>query len=92
MPNKLCHVNLNVSVALWRKVNIFGIFEVQHANRRQIKYGIYNWKKDLLDQLGGLEPILEPEVDPILAPNLAPNLEPNQIPNLQQGLRYQYEI
>ena len=30
-PNWLCHVNLDVSVAQWRKVNIFGIFGVWHC-------------------------------------------------------------
>ena len=31
--NGLCHVNLDVLVAPWRKVNIFEIFEVWHANQ-----------------------------------------------------------
>ena len=37
-PNGLHYVNLDVFTALWRKDNIFGIFEVQHANRRWTKY------------------------------------------------------
>ena len=40
--NRLCHVNLDISAVLWKKVNIFGIFEVRHANLGWIKYGIYS--------------------------------------------------
>ena len=40
-PNKLCHINLDVSVAPWKKVNIFEIFKVWHANRGRTKYDIY---------------------------------------------------
>ena len=39
-PNGLRHVILDVLAALWRENDIFGIFEVQHANRRRKKYGI----------------------------------------------------
>ena len=40
--NGLHYVNLDVFATPWKKVNIFRIFRVQHANREQIKYGIYN--------------------------------------------------
>ena len=42
-PNRLCHITVDVSVALWRKDNIFGIFGVWHANRRWTKYGVYSY-------------------------------------------------
>ena len=40
-PNGLHHVNLDVSRAPQRKDNIFGIFEVRHANWGWTKYGVY---------------------------------------------------
>ena len=39
--NGLCHVNLDVSVAQWRKDNIFGNFGVWHANWGWKKNGVY---------------------------------------------------
>ena len=41
-PNGLRHINLDASVASWKKVDIFGIFGVQHANRGRTKYDIYS--------------------------------------------------
>ena len=39
--NELRHLNLDVSMAPWRKDNIFGIFKVQYANLGRTKYGVY---------------------------------------------------
>ena len=41
-PNGLRHVNLDVSMALWRKNNIFEIFGIRHLNWRWTKYGVYS--------------------------------------------------
>ena len=46
-PNRLCHVNLDVSIAPWRKDNIFGIFKVWHASQGQTKYDVYTSQKRL---------------------------------------------
>ena len=38
--NRLRHINLDVSVAVWKKDNIFGNFVVRHANQGWIKYNV----------------------------------------------------
>lgn len=40
--NRLRHINLGVSVTLWKKLNIFEIFGVQQVNRGWTKYGSYS--------------------------------------------------
>ena len=45
----LRYVNLDVFMIPWKKVNIFEIFGVWHANRGQTKYGIYKVLKNVVD-------------------------------------------
>ena len=42
MFEQVAHVNLEASKTPQKKVNIFGIFEVQHTNRGRTKYSICN--------------------------------------------------
>ena len=37
---ELCHIILDVLMALWKENNIFGFFGIRHANRWRTKYGI----------------------------------------------------
>ena len=39
--NGLHHVNLDVTAAPWKMVNVFEIFGVQHINWKRTKYSIY---------------------------------------------------